>query len=477
MKLSKITIKLACLFVAVALGSSQSAFITQIDPSLLLTEQKNTVYATIQSLVKNSVPNSLEGNLEILESADGKQFIPAGDVTISVDSNVSAGISFLFLLDNSGSMYDTLDGKKTEDLAQTRFFAANRAASNFLLSVTGPTDSIGLAVFNTRYQNLLRPQIDKQTVSAAISSIVRPAREDGYTELYAGITMASTEGETINGRKAMIVLSDGVNYPFKDFENKPSPQFANRSFTAQEALHEAILQGWTIFAVNFGPDAKDSQLSEIAIASGGAVFDAKDDNELIAIYRSIHQSIVQEIRIDYRPLMLDGDKRWVKLRFTDGAQQAESTRYYYVGTVFGQALTLLPPWIYFLMPLALLAWLLLALVKLDKPSSSANLQLLYGPGAVNTNRFLEVGDRTIIGADTTADLTIAGNTQLQTNPVTIVRDTITGKYTLISSSTVVVNNKTVSKKELSPGDVINFNGTIVVFDDKAIVKSKKKPKA
>jgi pSer/pThr/pTyr-binding forkhead associated (FHA) protein len=29
----------------------------------------------------------------------------------------------------------------------------------------------------------------------------------------------------------------------------------------------------------------------------------------------------------------------------------------------------------------------------------------------------------------------------------------------------MVNNRRVTKKDLEPGDVINFNGTIAVFDD------------
>jgi pSer/pThr/pTyr-binding forkhead associated (FHA) protein len=76
-----------------------------------------------------------------------------------------------------------------------------------------------------------------------------------------------------------------------------------------------------------------------------------------------------------------------------------------------------------------------------------------------------VGDRTVIGADTTADITIAGNAGLEKSPVTIVKDPDTGKFTILSENAVLVNNRRVTRKGLESGDVINFNGTIAVFDD------------
>ncbi len=76
-----------------------------------------------------------------------------------------------------------------------------------------------------------------------------------------------------------------------------------------------------------------------------------------------------------------------------------------------------------------------------------------------------MGDQTVIGGDKNADVTIVGNDQLVKSPVTITKDTITGHFTLLSSTNVTVNNKSVTTKVLEPGDVINFNGTIVVFDD------------
>lgn len=466
MKIRKIVSIVFILAALVASLTAQSVFITQVDSGQLLVTQKNRLYAHLLDAQGNPLEQPDASKLAVYESADGKNFVPANDLRLTVDSNKTQGIAFFFLMDNSGSMYDTPDGSKTDNPTETRIHAADKAASDFLLSVSGPADTVGLGVFNTRYKMLVAPTADRQAVAAGLDSIARPAREDGYTELYASIRQASNDLKTVRGRKALIVMTDGTNWPFADYENAANPQFGDTRYQATDAIDEAVREGWTVFAVNFGPDAKDSQLATIARQSGGDIFDASNEAELAAIYRTIRDKILKEVLVEYSATMLSGDKRWVRLEYTDGAV-ASSDRYYYVGTVFGQAMSGLPWWVFLLLPLALLGWFILSLIKFDKPSVSANLSLLYAPGAGRGTKVFAVGDQTIIGGDETADITIAGNTQLQKSPVTITKDTITGQFTLLSSQTVSVNNKTVTTKKLEAGDVINFNGTIVVFDDVA----------
>ena len=470
-------IKLFSIFLAFAAGcaavSAQSVFLTQIDSGSLLASQKNHIYAHLLDARGNPVTQPDIAQLKVSESANGQDFVPVGDLKLIVDSNKTQGIAFMFLMDNSGSMYDTIAGTKTDNPLETRYHAAKQAATNFLVSITGPADTVGLAAFNTRYQVLVPPVADRQSVVSALDGISRPAREDGYTELYAAIRQAGNDLKNVHGRKAMVVLSDGVNYPFMDFENKPNPQFGDTRYQSTDALDEAVRQGWTVFAVNFGPDAKDNKLSEIAVRSGGAVFDARDEAELTAIYRTIRDRILSEILVEYPATMLSGDKRWVKLDYTADGSTSDSTRYYYVGTVFGATLAGLPWWIFLLLPVAFLAWFILSRIKFDKPSLSANLSLLYAPGVGRGTRIFPMGDRTIIGGDESADVTITGNSQLMKSPVTIMKDTITGHFTLLSDSTVTVNNKAVTTRKLESGDVINFNGTIVVFDDQDTTETPK----
>jgi Ca-activated chloride channel family protein len=340
-----------------------------------------------------------------------------------------------------------------------------RAASEFLLSITSSKDSVGIAAFNTRYALLKAPARDLSETAKAMDRLAKPADDQGYTELYASLVLASRDLGALRGRKALVVLSDGRNFPYFEKSGKASPAFGTKAFAAEESLDEAIRQGVTIFAVNFGPD-KDSRLAELALRSGGEVFDARDSAELANIYASIRGKILTEILVEYKASMFSGDKRWVKLAYgPKGPGGEETARYYYSGTVFGRSFAGLSLWFLILVPLALLGLYGISLLRFEKPSVSANLSLLYAPGIGKGTKMFAVGERTVIGSDETADITITGNSRLQASPVTIVKDPTTGRFTIQSGESLTVNNRSVAKKTLEPGDVINFNGTIAVFDD------------
>jgi Ca-activated chloride channel homolog len=453
-----------CLASLSALAGAQAAFITQVDSSSLLATQRNKLYARVLDAEGKAVQSPDPASISVYESADGKDYARASGVTVKAGSNKDQGIAFLFLVDNSGSMYDTASGQPAVDEKDTRGYAAKRAAETFLLSITGSRDTVGLAAFNTRYKLVVPPSRDRRKVALALDEISRPERQEGYTELYASLVEGSSDMRELVGRKALVVLSDGVNYPYAKYEKVPHPEYGGRMFAWGEALDEAVRDGVTVFAVNFGTE-KDSLLADIALQSGGEVFDARNEEELSAAYQSIRDKILTEALVEYRAGMMGGDKRYVKLAYGAGGKVSSSERYYYAGTVFGQSGGPAPAWIFLAVPLALLAWLALSLVKFERPSLSANLSLLYAPGAGMGTKMFNVGDRTVIGADRTADITIAGDSALERSPVTIVKDPTTRKFTIMSTDAILVNNRRVTKKNLEPGDVINFNGTIAVFDD------------
>jgi Ca-activated chloride channel homolog len=458
------TLSAICLASLAALAGAQAAFITQVDSSALLSTQRNKLYARVLDAKGSPVESPDPASISVFESADGRDFARASGVTVKAGSNKEQGIAFLFLVDNSGSMYETTGGQVALDEKDTRSYAAKRAAEAFLLSITGSQDTVGLAAFNTRYKLLTAPARDRRKVASALDGVTKPERVEGYTELYASIIEGSSDMGEVRGRKALIVLSDGVNYPYLKYEKVPHPEYGTKVFTGDEALEEAVRDGVTIFAVNFGSE-KDSLLADIAVQSGGEVFDARNEAELSSVYQSIREKILTEALVEYRAGMAPGDRRYVKLVYDAAGKSASSVRYYYTGTVFGQSGGRAPAWIFLAIPLAILAWLVLSLIKFEKPSVSANLSLLYAPGAGMGTKMFNVGDRTVIGADRTADITIAGDSRLEKSPVTIVKDPTTRKFTIMSTDAILVNNRKVTKKDLEPGDVINFNGTIAVFDD------------
>ncbi len=431
---------------------SEKARITQIDTSRLISTQ------SVRLFVNFGIPSEESINPELItvqESSDGENYQETRITGISRQVTRNEGISFLLLLDNSGSMWDDLSGNPTSDEQNMRMTHAKRAIREFIASLS-PLDRAGLAVFNTNFSAIQAITDNTGDIPALLDQVDKPARDDGYTELYGAIhTSLNTFGQT-GRRKVLIVLSDGEHFPFSG---------NNSNITADDGINAAITEGITCYVVNFG-NTKDSQAPRIAAESGGLVFNAKNDKELSGIYTTIREQILNEYAISYIASMIPGDKRYVKVS-SDGHSNtgSEAIRYYYSGTLLGTN-TAQPSWHYILFLLVpALFWFLLLFFKLEKPTSEAGLQLLYGAKGMQTKAFTLNNNLTVIGGSNAADITIAGNPSIKENAATIVFDKKQGNYTIAADSDMTVNNKPVKSKKLEPGDVINISGTVVVYND------------
>ncbi|HHU35765.1 MAG TPA: VWA domain-containing protein [Treponema sp.] len=452
-KIAKIFVFCSLFILTTALLFSDGITITQIDTSQLLSTQTVRIFVDFNIPSEQSIDTS---KIAIRERADDSTYRDVRITSISRQVTRDEGISFLLLLDNSGSMWDDLDGNPTTDPESMRITHAKRAITEFVANLS-PRDRAGLAVFNTNY--ILSHQISNDTsaLPSIIDKISKPARDDGYTELYGAITTALNSFGQNGRRNVLIVLSDGEHFPFNKKQNAP---------TADDGINSAIHEGITCHVVNFG-NIKDNQAPRIAKESGGLVFNAKNDRDLLGVYTAIRESILNEYAISYTASMLPGDKRYINVSnngITD-AQNRETERYYYSGTILGTNTK--PPRLYYLffLIIPILLWLMLLLLKLEKPTTEAGIQLLYGAKGMSTQIFPLNNAQTIIGGSNTADITIAGNPAIKENAATIVFDKKKGDYTIAADSDMTVNNTPVKIKKLEPGDVINISGTVVVFND------------
>ena len=439
-----------------ASAQGQPRAITQIGTERLLAGQ------TVRLYVTGGDGGAAAENVRVEESADGVSFYERDVKSVSENANVDEGISFFFLLDNSGSMWTDLRGHESDDASALRIAHAKAAALDFLADV-GPADKVGLAVFNTRYWRPLAPTADTRAVAEAVSEIAKPSKEDAFTELYLSLDRAIEEFAEAPGRRVLIVLSDGEDYPYLARTDRPSPDFGSAVSSPRAVIERAVSEGVTCYAVRFGAD-KDPSLGAVAVESGGMAFDADDQTELSGVYATIRADVLRETSVDYRAGMQPGDRRFVRASM-DGGETWTPARYFYAGTVFGSARQ--RPGVLYLLPLlvAVALWLALWLFKLERPMDRAGISLLYGPSGKRTEIFALSGAKTVIGGGADADITIAGNPSLKASHATILFDEVRGEYTVAAPSDLTVNNRPVAKKRLESGDVINMAGTVVVFDD------------
>ena len=232
-----------CLAAAFALciaapASAEGITITQIDASRLLTTQTVRLYLDIKT-GDGSV--STDG-IRIAESPDGTSYSDARVRKVSRTANRDEGISFFLLLDNSGSMWDSLDGSATDNAADMRMTHAKRAIGEFVASLA-PNDRAGLGVFNTRYKTLRETTSDTVSITLALDEVRKPERDEGYTELYEAVCTAVKGFGEAGRRKALVILSDGEHFPFSAPENPATPE---------DDIDAAVREGVTCYVVNFG---------------------------------------------------------------------------------------------------------------------------------------------------------------------------------------------------------------------------------
>ena len=96
--------------------SADSIRISQIDSSKLLLNQNIKLYISVTDDIGDPIKNLSNNSFTIFESSDGVKYNNISDITsFETMTNYELGIKFLLLIDNSGSMYRNLQGKRTQN--------------------------------------------------------------------------------------------------------------------------------------------------------------------------------------------------------------------------------------------------------------------------------------------------------------------------------------------------------------------------
>src|SRR6056297_3036991 len=323
--MKRVSIAITIALMVSSIATAQRLSIGQVDTDRLLFGQRVDLFVSLD------VPGEPDfGNLRVYESADGEVYEEVEAILdVQQVRNLDAPLSFSMLIDNSGSMYDETVATDSE---LRRIDAARQAIRDFANSITNERDQIGLAVFNTRYRQLAPPSRDKAEIGALLDTIEQPARAEGYTELYAALVRAAADASTI-GRRTVVVLSDGENYPYSVYENEGHPEFGDRLYEYTEAIDAFQREGLSVFAIHYG-DREDPNLSAIAEATGGRVYRAVGPEELAAVYQDIRANLLEEYRVSYRATMLPAERRLVRVQYRGAGVSLQAERPYFANTLF-----------------------------------------------------------------------------------------------------------------------------------------------
>lgn len=176
------------------------------------------------------------------------------------------------VIDTSGSMTDTLP-------------TVQRAVMGFLRDLLRPRDRAYVEIFSDRPEMLTGFTANFTTIENALLALF----PDRATALYDGVIMGLFQFSGVNGRRAMVLLTDGEDTASENSFDK--------------ALGYAQRMGVTIYTIGVAiPQTKIAtrwQLSKLASATGGRAFFVTEKSELNTIYAEINRELRTQYLLAY----------------------------------------------------------------------------------------------------------------------------------------------------------------------------------
>jgi VWFA-related protein len=205
-------------------------------------------------------------------------------------------VTTMLVMDISGSM------DKNDKIG-----AAKEAAKTYVSGMRSG-DQAGLIAYDTHVYNIQPVTSDITALTSAIDGL----QTGSDTAMYDALIEAEKTLENISGRKAIIVLTDGMD---------------NQSgYTAEDVIASIDVSGLSISAIGFGDVSATGQagmdeagLRALAERAGGQYAFATDAQTLSALYQQYGQSLQSEYAFTYvSPSVLrDGINRSLTVSLSD----------------------------------------------------------------------------------------------------------------------------------------------------------------
>jgi VWFA-related protein len=409
-------------------GEPASIQITQFDLSAY-----PTVKAYVSILDKNGKP--VRGlDQRILSLKENGLHADIRDMKMAGTGGQQSPLSIALVIDRSGSM------------AGEKLARAKESVFRFL-SLMEAGDRAALFAFSDRVTELVPLTDDIKSLKAPVSGI----ESDGHTALYDAIAQGVDALKTVPGRKAVIILTDGI---------------ANRGVID---IDQAIAAGFksyvSVFAIGIGGDVRTARLERIAKETGGTYFFTPTPDRLVSIYETISHRIKSEYVVTY-----DTDRRGEFLRTMSlelkGGPLAERAYFQPQASLFGAA-GKPPQWAYVVPVLGLLGLVAISLRKMEHEYAMAHLSLVRGRG---TKKDIDLRDTVTIGRDERSTIGLFKDDLIAQHHAEFVKE---NGRTIVedkgsATGTFVNKKKVAGRQALRDGDIIDVGKATIVFNEGSI---------
>ncbi|KAA3620418.1 MAG: VWA domain-containing protein [Calditrichaeota bacterium] len=221
-------------------------------------------YMTVRNTDGNTVGGLTEDNFEVYE--DGTRELPITVVEITDDAE---GVSVVLVIDRSTSML----GSRISD--------AKLAAQHFV-SLMNDKDQAAVVSFANTPRLDITFTSDKTALNNAIDQIFA----QGGTAVYDALIRAVDEIEPVQGRRAVILMTDG--------EDKHSIR------TLDQSIARAVEVNVPVYTIGLDVGSNEKvELGRIADETGGQFYDSPNSSDLATIYQMISELLHHSYIVSY----------------------------------------------------------------------------------------------------------------------------------------------------------------------------------
>lgn len=339
--------------------------------------------------------------------------------------------SLAIVVDRSGSM------------AGEKIMRAKESLQRFL-SLMEPGDKAALITFSDSVE-LAEPLTDDMSRLKKTTEIIKAG---GHTALFDAIARGVETVQNVPGRRAVIVLTDGI---------------ANRgALDMNQSIAAAVREGVSVYVIGLGKDVRASRLELIAEETGGFYFFTPSGDGLSEIYDTISKRIRSEYIITYLTGKRADYLRNVTLSLKTGQQ---TTRAYFQpeSSLFGASDTA-PGWAFVVTLASVLMLVGISFRKVEQQHRTGHLSLVRGQG---TKKGIDISSPVTIGRDERNTLGLFRDSSIEQQHAQVIKEG--GQYFIedqgTRAGTFVNKNKVSGRQVLKDGDVIDLGKTTIVFSD------------
>ncbi len=335
---------------------------------------------------------------------------------------------------------------RSESMTGEKIEQAKLSVERFL-SLMEPGDRASVIAFSDAVMRLEALTDNTDLLKHSLAAI----QPGGHTALFDAIVDGVASVHGASGRKAVIVLTDGI---------------ANRgSFDQDRAIETAVRDNTSVYVIGLGKDVRTARLERISGETGGTYFFTPAPEGLRKIYETISTRIRNEYVLTFGTEQRAAYLRTVSLSLGHGLA---TTRSYFQprSSLFGSG-ALPPSWAFAVPFLCIAGFAAVSLRKIDRQYRTGHLSLVRGAGKTKD---IDIGKTVLLGTDErgTLDLSRAAGTGRQ--HAEVIEEN--GRYVIEgrgSGTAAFVNKQPVTGRQvLQDGDVIDVGNATIVFSDPTV---------